>query len=421
MPCAALVGCLLVLAACSSEDNRQRCDFSADCGVGTACVSGFCESVPCASNLECPNDAICYTPEGFCGEHECRVDPDCFSDRRNPFCRDGRCRPDPPPECGDRSDCGEAEICSQERTCIEAGRSIPCNDDEECGNPQLCDPEEGEAGACVDPCAEHADGDGFDDIRGCESSTGFCRSVECLSNSDCDQEGEPMECNDELVCVLQRFPCLELECNDPARPYQTEPLEGLCRCVQCLTDENCSEANGEICTGSKRCVFCTSTATTPSECGEGAPYFREGCCVECQTDEECGETWGLGSVCTNGRCVVCDCNDGCECPEGAGCVTQADDSGRCELGTGVIGEPCTQQIECTGSLACSYSSGECVAEGDGQFCQDGCPEPARCGLTEGGASLCYGCRDNTECPVGLECQIEPEWVGVYDGGRCLPL
>ena len=402
--------------SCSDEVD-SACEATKDCSSGEACYESFCTVVECASNLDCPADAICYVDLEVCGEHECRTDQDCFDNRRNPFCVSGRCTREPPPECEGRSSCGTGQVCT-EQVCTDIGAGLACEEDEECGNPQVCDPSLGEdTGGCIDPCEDNSDCDDHEDPWACELSTGFCTSVECLNNLDCD---EFEECNDDYTCVLLRYDCETLDCAlAEGRPFQTEPVDGQCRCVQCLDHSHCNQANLEVCTDSRRCLFCETTATTASDCPEELPYFREGCCVECRDDAGCIGL-GMGSVCTNGRCVGCDCLDVCPCPETAECIEQADGTGRCLPRQGSVGDACVGQESCGDSLACSYATGFCVEQGAGSFCgTSGCPEPSRCASVTDGA-LCYGCHGTNECPSDQICDIPEEWVGVYDGGRCLP-
>ena len=405
----------LPFSSCSDELD-DSCETTSDCPSGQACHSSVCRVVQCESNLDCPADAVCYVDEGVCGRHECRTDQDCFDNRRNPYCVGGRCSREAPPQCEDRSSCEVGEICS-EGACSEIGSGLSCSDHEDCGNPQICDPDLGEAGGCVDPCTDNADCDEYDDPWACEQSTGLCMSVECLNNLDCD---EFEECNDEYVCVLLRYDCDTLDCaQEEGRPFKTEPVDGQCRCVQCLDHSHCNQSNLEVCTNSKRCLYCENTGTTASDCPEEAPLYREGCCVECNDDAGCAHL-GIGSVCTNGRCVACDCLDLCPCPETADCVEQDDSTGRCEPREGGVGDTCLSQEGCGESLACSYATGLCVTEGAGSFCATGCPAPSRCASVGTDNALCYGCHDETECPTNQNCEIPPEWEGLYDGGRCLP-
>lgn len=428
---------LAPLFGCSAEEDSS-CIGTEDCGSGLVCFSGVCQTVLCASNLECPADSICYIDEGECGRHECRTDADCFSNRRSPYCIENRCSRDEPPECEDRAACGDGEACI-DSACVEVGLGRTCSTDEDCGNPQICDPNLGESGACVNACEDNSDCDGFDDLRACDTTSGFCEPVDCLNHSHCE---ESEECNDEYVCVLQRYDCDSGPCGpegqcpeeyicsnemcgldcavQEGRPFRTEPVDDACRCVQCITDINCNEAASEVCTPSKRCLFCENEGSAASECPEEQPFFSEGCCFECQDDTDCAAD-GLGSTCRNGRCVACDCNAGCVCPANSDCETQEDAvTGVCIAHEGAIGEDCTTQAECGETLACSYATGLCVALATGSFCGDaGCPEPARCGAVTNGA-LCYGCHDNDGCPDGQVCDIPTEWIGVYDGGRCFP-
>lgn len=404
----------LVSSACGDEEGA--CAANGDCDLLEVCQGGQCGSVACRTNLDCPVDTICYPEEGLCGRLQCLTNFDCESiDRRSPYCIGGRCSSQAPPECSDRGQCRTGEIC-QSGECVGVEDSVPCDDDEDCGNPLICDPDQGEAGACVEACETDAEcADGFAELRGCDHASGLCIPVDCVSAADCDEE----EICADHVCEIERFPCDTLECSDPDRPFKTEPVDGMCRCVQCLSGNHCSDTNSEICSERNRCLFCETTAEGADACPDERPYFEEGCCLDCQRDADC-ESLGLGSVCTNGRCVVCDCERGCECPDGASCESTAD-GGRCVIPPGQVGDACTRQLDCDDFLACSYYDGECVNEGVGGLCSDGCPAPSRCASTAEFGSVCMGCLGDEDCPDGVSCSVREEWEGVYDGGACLPL
>jgi hypothetical protein len=318
-----------------------------------------------------------------------------------------------PPECSERDDCETGETCL-EGSCAAVAAGGACTDDESCGRPQVCDPDRGETPACVDPCERDQDCEGLEDIRACDLPSGLCQPAECTTRDHCDVDEV---CNEAHECEIERFPCDSLTCDDPEKPFETEPLEGLCRCVQCLTPNQCSTATGETCTDSNRCLYCEVHPDEEGSCPEEQPLRVDDCCTECAADEDCSDL-GLGSICNRGRCVPCNCNAGCTCPEGADCEDQ-EGVGVCVRPLGQQGDPCQAQAHCEDFLACSYAVGECVNQGAGSFCTaEGCTEPTRCGSTTGGA-VCFGCHSDEECPAELECVVPSEWEGVYDGGQCL--
>lgn len=411
-----LAALLVVTCVGCGGEETNACEATLDCSGNNICLDNLCQAVSCTTNLDCPPETICYPETTFCGPLECRVDQDCV-DRRNPYCVNSRCQTDPPPECSDRSECETGEICDDQQ-CEEEDPDGECSSDEDCPNPQICDPDQGEDGLCVIACTGHDDCEDLDDLRACDQLSGLCMPVECIENEDC--EDDELQCNQGFECELMEYPCETIECPDE-RPHslRTE-TEGMCRCVECEDDRSCSGINDEICTPvGHRCQFCETTAETSAGCPTEAPFFVEGCCGQCEEDVDC-EPLGLGSICNHGRCVICNCNTICTCPDNADCETQDDGSGICVPHIGSEGDPCTAQDDCDDSLACSYSDGECVVEGVGSLCAEGCPEPSRCGVIAGGsAAMCFGCHDESECPDGLHCFTPDDWVDVYDGGQCI--
>jgi hypothetical protein len=179
--------------------------------------------------------------------------------------------------------------------------------------------------------------------------------------------------------------------------------------------------------GEGRCINCEVQADAADDCPEETPYFVSGCCTECLEGPDCDDLTGLGSTCYNGVCIPCNCNGSCDCPdETFECQIQPDNTGVCiPLQLAELGEECLSQSDCMPDLACSYSIGLCVEEGDASsdnYCTaEGCPEPSRCGLASGGGALCFGCHlGSGECPTGFECDIPVTWIELYDGGQCLP-
>jgi hypothetical protein len=423
---ALLVALLAASYASACSDEPETCDRTTDCAHNRACVDGTCQAIACRTNLNCPADAICFPAddgEGLCGAQECRTSGDC-SRRELPFCVGGRCLAEAPPECAVRTDCRQGETC-RSGSCVSILTGAVCDANDDCGNPEICDPNRGAAGECTPRCSDDADCEPLEGLHVCHRGSGLCVVVECLDDVHC---GDAEVCNASHTCEFERFPCGELECNDPTRPFVTQPLDGQCRCVECLNDNNCTasaddvcEAGGTcICSPTNRCVDCQQPASDPTECTGERPAFREGCCVECLTSADC-QHFGLGSVCQAGGCVVCDCLAGCQCTGEASCVDQGNGTGRCQLPLGQLGDSCTEQAGCDVFLACNYSSGQCVPLATGGFCGAGCPAPMRCAQV-GGSAFCYGCDpQNDMCPVTTECDVRGDWIGVFDGGRCTPI
>ncbi|MBN1947345.1 MAG: hypothetical protein JW797_16870 [Bradymonadales bacterium] len=369
----------------------------------------------CYTRLDCPVDAVCHNGDHLCKSLECRSHRDCADRPLTPYCLHGICQADPPPQCQSRSQCGVGEACKLGE-CVEVAEAARCSDNEDCGNPLVCDPYLGTPGACFRPCSRHSDCEQYSGLRACEPSSGFCQPVECLEDIDC---GYDEVCTPDYFCEPELSYCPTLICQGTDRPFKTEPIDDMCRCVQCLSDNHCSQIGLEVCTERRRCLYCEVAAEEATDCPSEHPFFQEGCCLDCLEEDDC-QHMGLGSICSRGRCIPCNCLAGCACPVGSTCqTTENPGQGVCMPGQGGEGDACLAQPDCQDGLACSYATGRCVEEATGSFCSEaGCPEPSRCASRTEGA-LCYGCGNDQECPDTFFCYI-PAQPWEYEGGLCLP-
>jgi len=149
----------------------------------------------------------------------------------------------------------------------------------------------------------------------------------------------------------------------------------------CVAGFDCSQ-NPSI------CAFCgepgqdCGTGTAPVYCDEAAGVCRrsKATCDACAEDAECGSSSDFPGKCIGGYCA-----EGCAlgtCPAGFAC-----EGGGCVAVDGALPDGAAD--------ACDVMS-----------CQDGeaCPDGQRCS----DLGLCLAlCNDDTECPLGKICQLDP--------------
>ena len=436
------------------------------CGPDEACVNGDCVvSWDCIQLLEClwdcpDTDEACHTA---CWEK-------ASTDAKEQYieiwdCITQVCGQDPPEDCPGNAiwygDCHDEYM-----ACIEC---TPACEGKQCG-PDGCD---GSCGTCppgfeCDPygycdCLPQCDGKECGS-NGCGGSCG-----ECAPGSLCNQYGD-------CVCMPQ---CIGKECGGDSCggscgqcPAGFNCSQGQCIEVcapQCFTSngqpkqcgpDGCGGVCGQ-CPGGWTCTFNGQCEPPGPQCGDGFCAFSPDpdggeSCLTCP--EDCGKC--------EGDCCQMHEGPGCEDPEIAACVCQADPFCCMEfwhegcammvedMGCGECGpcEPSCAGKEC-GPDGCGGSCGGCPA---GEQCSNGaCTNPSSCADHCGGYagacwcdSACFGagdCCDDVcdECAASYPDQCdtcEPDCAGkecgpdgcggtcggcpvgafCNDGGQCAP-
>ncbi|HJN74369.1 MAG TPA: hypothetical protein QGF58_10600 [Myxococcota bacterium] len=119
---------LLALMGCEPE---VQCDEATACPFGEVCVEGVCESVACATSVDCGMEQHC---EGRTCVEGCAEDSDCWPgdvcDLASKTCIARGCR-DTQLDCGYREFCNEANGECYETTGYYCR---PCEDDSNCGS-----------------------------------------------------------------------------------------------------------------------------------------------------------------------------------------------------------------------------------------------------------------------------------------------
>lgn len=126
---------------------------------------------------------------------------------------------------------------------------------------------------------------------------------------------------------------------------------------------------------------------------------------KCKKDKHCKAD--LGEKCVDGSCQ--NCKDDTQCADkGAAnkCIEfRCQDPTKVGTGTGdggEIGDPCTQQLDCTGGWACS--AGKCAQCTDDAECS-----PSTCNLNTG------RCSNTGQCQTDDQCKMDE----ICDGGTCV--
>ena len=133
---------------------------------------------------------------------------------------------------------------------------------------------------------------------------------------------------------------------------------------------------------------------------------------QCKKDKHCKVD--LGEKCVDGSCQNCKVDADCvgKAPAGAAafvchdfrCMDPAEAAkdGAGGGGTGEMGSPCTQTIDCVGGLVCN--AGACAGCTDDIECA-----PSTCTLETGRCSAAGQCTTDDQCPMDQIC----------DGGMCI--
>ncbi len=196
----------------------------------------------------------------------------------------------------------------------------------------------------------------------------------------------------------------------------------------CRGDEDCEG----LCINDWPGGYCTNSCGTGADCPEGSTCTPIGrgqqiCLLDCDpTDTDPCERGGYGctsdfrfpSVCVPGCSEDSDCTDGLRCdPEGGF-------GGACYDPSASIGDPCTNDEECTASGFClaeffaGWPAGACIAFGCDVASNTGCEGDAQCLPSMGGGGLCFdGCASSSDCRDGYTCGADNDFP---DRSICRP-
>lgn len=349
------VAALPLLSAChntqkiapdSAGQRNDTCQASNDCGSGLSCIDYRCQ----------PTEFKLDPTAKECSRFECDATADCCGDRPTvaPAKCDNResiCSTPSIAGCGFNDTCSDDAMCNggtcASRTCGLDAAS--CSADTDCAA-NICNTVSDTCSVTGSPCALDSDcpentcGTGLCDCANPEYNPGsaICSDPDCTDLCDriCD--------TDTNLCVVDTSCNTDNECFNVGLDICT--AEGVC--VECESNADCDEADGETCNSAGRC--------------ERA----------CQFDQECDPF----EVCDAGECVFEGCKSDLDCVLYANfgdadrrlakCVTGPENIGQCRL-------PCDNDGHC----------------GELQVCADGYCE-------------FVGCETNAQCDrlLGLQNQ-----------------
>lgn len=250
--------------------------------------------------------------------------------------------PDPPvvlgngAVCSATADCGgETPLCTLSGFCVEcdpvAGEVAACDADEVCGNNGLCG-----------DCASDADcGAGEPFCTSVLAREGEARCVECRGPADCGAAAPSCDPRGECVAACsEAAPCAEGVC-DPA----------FAACVDCVTADDCTDAERPLCNGAGRCVECN----VADDCGAAQPFCVDGRCEECVANTDCGP----GGACSPDLECQSLCTADADCGDG--------DNRHCDVASGACRE-CVEDAHCTqdgdNPVCVAFQCEECRVDAD---------------------------------------------------------
>ncbi|UCC30743.1 MAG: hypothetical protein JSU86_00400 [Phycisphaerales bacterium] len=299
-------------------------------------------------------------------------------------------------ECQDDAECVDGNLCTDDAcvtgVCEYVGNTLPCDDELFCTATDTCS-----GGACVgslDPCsAPWLCSEDLDACVECLSAANcedgnICTDDVCDAFGACDNPDNTIPCDDGSFCTAIDE-CSEGGCVGTGYACPDEVCdEANDRCVECLTDPDCDDANvctddfcnANLCEYSVNTLscddgqFCTTTdicedgicrgsvdpCTPPLLCSETLDA-----CVECEVDQHCND----GNICTTDLCLYNTCTNN------ANTI------------------PCDDGLFCTATDVCSVTV--CVGDGDacpGQLCDEDNDRCVDCFTVE-------RCLDDVSCTV----------------------
>ncbi|GAB4288114.1 MAG: hypothetical protein Kow0090_00180 [Myxococcota bacterium] len=314
-------------------------------------------------------------------------------------------------------------------------------------------------------------GGGNGDVRTCTSDDeclgeercigGICTTIECTSNSDCDEgflckeyqckektTGKACSSNDECAGDRERCiegHCIEADCltnKECQKGFSCDPVsyicvEGIAEGSPCSEDSECSD--------DQTCYkeACTKTCKSNDDCKEGEiceqTTFGKMVCmpdVECRVDSDCGG----GMICRDNMCIAdtsCKTNDDCadavkkicdmttgECVE---CLTSSDcgpgGTKICNPATGMCEEKvvgCKSDLDCQNPATpiCDVNSGTCIPKEPECKKDEDCTNPTKpkCNTTLG---ICVADTSTMECRSNADCMEANKKLCETRSGICV--
>lgn len=334
-------------------DDGNACNGTETC-QGQSCVAGTPPN--CSDNNACTDD-WCDQALGCRHANNTGSCSDGNACTTGDSCSGGQCRGGAPPNCNDNNVCTD-DSCNQSTGCVHSNNSASCNDSNACTTNDTCSGGSCKGGPALD----------------CDDNN-VCTDDSCDKSSGCQHGNNTASCSDGLYCNGAEK-CMSGTCRDAADPCSGSTpacIEETDKCVECTSDDHCTEP--ETCGGGGRANVCGCTPSCPACLTSSQP---DGCGDTCPANCKTSCNSGACSACGNG---TCGSGENCSsCPADCGCTT---------------GQECVD-----GTCSPTCGNGTC---GSGEDCSN-CP--ADCG----------DCCGNNACDHGEDCASCPDDCGMCSTG-----
>ncbi len=380
-------------ADCAAQDDGDLCNGTLYCNK----KGGSCEVNPATLKV-CPtvNDTACAKTQCQPKTGACALVPTsngvaCDADgnpcTKNDFCSAGVCKAGATAcECYVDDDCAglaagnkcvQAMICDKASFQCKPGKQVVCDTSKDGAcSATSCDPMDGVCKLALQPvgtlCGESA----------------ICAGAQvCDSNGAC-VPGAASDCDDADACTKDAC--------DAKKGCTFAPLDS----GACDDGSVCSDL--DACSKGK-CVGTSNDCSDASPCTDDACDPAKGCVHLPSAATSCddGDLCSVGDFCLQGLCLpgskVLGCDDGNPCTNDAcdgkqGCVSKAQDGGKCDDDDG-----CTKLDAC----AAGSCKGVQLSCDDGSGCTvDSCDKDEGC---QHKAQVAKACDDGNACTVGDAC------------------
>ncbi|MGB0716859.1 MAG: hypothetical protein ACPGXK_13335, partial [Phycisphaerae bacterium] len=240
--CDTLLGCIFT-------DNADACDDQNACTIGDVCDGGICQSgtaADCDDNNPCTTDS-CDPAIGCVNESNTIACDDENACTENDTCTNGTCVGEPV-DCDDENMCTD-DSCDPALGCQYSNNSMSCDDRNECTMNDVCSD-----GACQPGAPVVCNDDNS------------CTDDSCDTKRGCVFEDNTLPCDDGLYCNGGES-CM----NGACQPGLAACPDTICdevndRCVECLGDDDCRDANNctiDTCSDDGVCIHETIPDCNP--------------------------------------------------------------------------------------------------------------------------------------------------------------
>ncbi|HKU39484.1 MAG TPA: hypothetical protein VJR89_15100 [Polyangiales bacterium] len=453
-------GSLMICNADESLESQTMCQSPRLCQAGVAArACAMClpneehrctgktlercaaDGMSFAKAMECETAALCNKTAGLCTSSACAPDKTSCDGALLQVCNADGTAFKSTLTCGTGTTCdatgGDCNTCEPGSTKCEGDMVATCDATGQSYTASAC-PAGSHCvglGQCVE-CASNAD---------CAGLTKDCKIGVCSKNT-CSAQNQPggTSCaaagGKPGACVLGACQCTP-QCD--GKMCGADGCGGTCppgcagglmcagdRCVDCQSDDQCSNLNG-----AQGCIegYCEAgtcrvrNAPATKSCGSSGTCRAGSCCTPDCKNKCGGADDGCGGTCTG------KCSGGATCKDGTCCTTKC--SGKCGGESdgcgGFCPNPCSNGESCSAGKCCAPScANKCggADDGCGGKCNAPCPcTPSCSGKCAGESDGCNGtcrnpCKAGESCSAGKCCapSCTNKCGGADDGcgGKC---